>query len=354
MFIFEVGSTTLFALGIEAKQDAWIVILASLLVGLAFIWIYTELQSKFPDKNLAEILIAILGKPCGTLLAINYSIYWLYPACRNLREFGELIVITSLQDTPLTIVLLIFMLASIYVLALGIQVLARTGEITMPVIASFFMGMFLMIILSGRVDWQSLQPVLSHGIKPVLSAVYPTVSIFPFGEIFIFSMYWCYADRQHRVRKATMAAAAASGILLAATLIIDVTVLGVPYTASATIPLFEVIKLINIGDILTNLDALGIIIIFLGGFYKMSLLFYGIVSIYNTLFKTKNSKILLISTGFLVLWVAVVFEPSYIFHRTQLFPFDTDYFYPAFLHVIPVLLLLIHWIKKKSAPFQIK
>ena len=351
MFIFEIGSTTLFALGIDAKQDAWLVILTSLLIGLAFIWIYTELQNKFPAKNLVEIMIEILGKPLGILLSINYSLYWLYPACRNLREFGESIVITSLQDTPLTVVLLIFMLASIYLLALGIKVLARTSEITMPVILGFFISLLAMIILSGKIDLKSLQPVMSNGLKPVLALAYPTVATFPFGEIFIFIMYWRYADRPNMVRKATMLAVIAAGILLAVIMIMDVSVLGVAYTSSATIPLFEVIKIINIGDILTNLDAIGVIIIFLGGFYKMSLLFYGIVLIYTTIFKKINRKIWLILIGILVLWVAVVFEPSYIYHRSWLYPFDVNYFYSQFLHIIPVLLLLICWVKNKTTSF---
>ncbi len=36
IMIFEIGSTTLFALGIGAKQDAWIVIITASLVGFFY------------------------------------------------------------------------------------------------------------------------------------------------------------------------------------------------------------------------------------------------------------------------------------------------------------------------------
>ena len=135
MFIFEVGSTTLFALGIAAKQDAWIVILVALLIGLVFIWIYTELQNLFPSKNYVEIIIAILGKKIGIPLALLYAAYWLWPAARNLREFGELISMTLLPETPLSVILFIFILISLYALLKGVEVIARTSEIIMPLIA---------------------------------------------------------------------------------------------------------------------------------------------------------------------------------------------------------------------------
>jgi Spore germination protein. len=91
MVIFEIGSTTLFALGIKAEENAWLAILIAMCIGLAFNWIYTEQQKDFPDKNYVEILIEVLGRWVGTPLALLYAVYWLWPAARNLREFGELI-----------------------------------------------------------------------------------------------------------------------------------------------------------------------------------------------------------------------------------------------------------------------
>lgn len=348
MFIFEVGSTTLFALGIDAKQDAWIVILVALLIGLVFIWIYTELQNAFPGKNYVEIIISILGEKIGIPLALLYAVYWLWPAARNLREFGELIGTTLLPQTPLIVILFIFILLSLYALLKGLEVFAHTSEIIMPLIIFSLISLFIMIFLSVDVDFKNLKPVLSEGLKPVLKAAYPSVSLFPFGEILIFSMYWCYADEKKAIRKTTMLAAILSGVLLSMSLIINITVLGVKYTSISTIPLIETIKLINVGNIITHVDTLGILLIFLGGFYKMSLFLNGIVLVLVTVFKIKNYNFTLVLSSFFLLWVAIVFEPSYVYHRWML-QFDTNYFYIVFLQIIPVLLLLIYWIKKKRS-----
>jgi spore germination protein KB len=345
MFLFEIGSTTLFALGIDAKQDAWLVILVALIIGLAFIWVYTELQRKFPEQNYIEIIISILGRGFGIPLALLYAVYWLWPAARNLREFGELITIVALPEESLAAILFLFILLSLYVLLSGIEVLGRTSLITLPIILIFMLSIFILIYLSGVADFNNIRPIMANGIKPVLKTAYPNVAIFPFGEILICSMFWCYTEEEKLIRKTAMLVIILSGLLLSFTLFFDVSVLGDYYTSVTRIPLLRIIRVVDVG-ILTNIDIIGIVIIFLGGFYKMSIFLYGVARVVATVFNVKNYSRLLTITGFFLLWVAIVFEPSYVFHRWMT-PFDTNYFYITFLHIIPLLLLFINWIKER-------
>jgi spore germination protein KB len=347
MFIFEVGSTTLFALGIKAKQDAWLAILAAMVIGLFLVWIYTELQKDFPDKNFVEIINFILGKWLGIPLSLLYISFWLWPTARNLREFGELILLTILPNTPLNMILLTFMMSSLYIILLGIQVIGRTSEITMPLIVFFILSLFIMLLISGNVHLKNLSPVLAKGIKPVLSAAYPTIANFPFGEILIFSMYWCYLDDKTIIRKITIHAVVLSGLLLSFTLAIYVSALGTEYTTISTIPFIEVVKMIDIGEFLTNLDAISACVIFLGGFYKMTIYLNGITIALATTLKIKNSKLLTVIVAFFVLWISIIFEPNYTYHK-WMSPFDANFFNTPFLHVIPLLLLLIYWIRKRT------
>jgi spore germination protein (amino acid permease) len=345
MFIFEVGSTTLFALGISAKQDAWIVILLALLIGLGFIWIYTELQNAFPDRNYVQIILAILGKKFGIPFILLNVLGCIWHCARNLREFGELIIITTLPETPLWVILFVFLSVSIYAMLKGVETLARVSEMVMPVILIFIISLYVLVYISGDVDFKKLTPVLGNGVKPVLK-VLPEVVMFPFGEMFVFLMYWNYANEKNVVRKTAMKAVLWSGILLCLSLIIYITVLGPKYASIATIPLVETIRLVNIGNIISNIDAIGVIIIFLGGFFKMSIYLNAIVLILTTLFKIKNYKLIVILASIFMLWFSIVFEPSYAYHQ-WMFPFDARYFAIAYCNILPLLLLIIYWIKKK-------
>lgn len=349
MFTFEVGSTTLFALGINAKQDAWIVILLALLIGLGFAWIYTELQGAFPDKNYVEMIFTILGKRLGIPLALLYVLDCLWHVARNVREFGELTVMTILPKTPMWIIIFLFIAVGVYTLSKGVEVLARASEIIMPIILLFMLIVYVLIYMSGNIDFRNMMPILGNGIKPIIKTL-PSVVMFPFGEIFIFLMYWHYVNEKSAVRKTVMKALFWSGILLCLSLIIDISVLGAKYTSISTIPMVATMKLVNIGDVINRIDAIGIIIIIFGGFFKMCIYLNAIIMILTTVFKIKNYKIVLILFSVFLLWFSIVFEPSYAYH-IWMFPFDTHYFTIIYSNVFPALLLLIYWIKKKRLEF---
>ncbi|MBZ4644890.1 MAG: spore germination protein [Petroclostridium sp.] len=148
IILFEIGSTTLFALGIDAKQDAWIAILVAMLIGFVLLWLYTGLQKYFPEKNFAQIIITLLGKVIGMPLVFFYGLYFIYISTRNFRDFGELLVSTFLVETPQIFILIIFMLVVLYILFLGLETMGRTSEIMLPTILFFIIGTYIMIYFS--------------------------------------------------------------------------------------------------------------------------------------------------------------------------------------------------------------
>ncbi len=61
----QIGSINLWALGIKAGQDAWIVILFSMLISLGFIWVYTSLHRNYSSDNFAGLSVVFLSKVIG-------------------------------------------------------------------------------------------------------------------------------------------------------------------------------------------------------------------------------------------------------------------------------------------------
>ncbi|WP_285440682.1 GerAB/ArcD/ProY family transporter [Clostridium autoethanogenum] len=77
----------------------------------------------------------------------------------------------------------------------------------------FMLSIYILIYISRDVDFKKLTPVLGNDIKPILQTL-PSVVMFPFGEIFIFLMYWHYFNDKSSVRKTTSKAVLYLGILL--------------------------------------------------------------------------------------------------------------------------------------------
>ncbi|UTR15024.1 spore germination protein [Salipaludibacillus sp. LMS25] len=73
---FLIGSTTLFALGIGAGKDAWLVILLEGVIGGGLLWVYTQFPKLYPHQPFSYILEQIIGKKLATLLLIVYCAYF--------------------------------------------------------------------------------------------------------------------------------------------------------------------------------------------------------------------------------------------------------------------------------------
>ncbi|OPJ59661.1 GerAB/ArcD/ProY family transporter [Clostridium oryzae] len=348
IMLFEIGSSTLFALGISAKQDAWIAIILALLIAYVLLAIYIKLQNKFPKKNFIEILILVLGSPIGIALSILYGAFFIYCSSRNMHDFGLLMQMTFLNKTPVIVIHGILMVTSLYIIFLGLKVLARTSEIMFPTVIFFITLSFILVLASAKVDFKELSPILSNGIKPILNTVFPDLVNFPFGEVFVFSMYWCYMNKDINKYKISAIALTFAGMLIMLSTIITISALGVGYTSIATIPLLDMIKMINIGNFLTNLDALGVTIIFIGGFYKMLIFFYGAVLSFSTIFKMKNIKTITIICGAFVVLYSSKFEPSYAYHIWLGHKISLPYLFNTYQVILPPLILIIYYLKNKA------
>lgn len=342
----QIGSTNLWALGIKAKQDAWIVILISMIAGLGLLWVFIELSSKYPEDHIAGIAIKLLGNIIGWPLAFMYFLLLAFNATRNVSEFGDLINMTFLQETPSFVISILFTFTIIYILFKGIEPLARMTEIILPVTILLIISIYILAILSGPFDLKNLTPVFESGPKPILDSLFPVGINFPFGDAFIFIQIWRCTDSKDYIKKTSFLAVILSGLLLTLTTIIMITTIGPTLAADFTIPFLEIIKLINIGDIITNLDAIGVILIFIGGFYKAAFNFYAAALIISYLFKIKNTRWVLIPFGVFILWYSRIYEPNYPFHKEYLVPQFWQQQMP-FFDIIPILLLFIYILKER-------
>ncbi|MFC0559442.1 GerAB/ArcD/ProY family transporter [Halalkalibacter alkalisediminis] len=342
---FEVGSTTLFALGIGAERDAWIVVVSATLIGLGLAWVYTEIPTYYPNQNFSEILNAVIGKKLAIPLLLLFGLYFYSQASHNFYEFGVLIRLTALPLTPLMLILFLFILVMIYILSLGFEVFARTCEILVPYLLLFLITVFILALFSGQFDFDALYPTLANGVQPILEEL-PRVIAFPFGEMVVFLMFWHYVKDQDKIRKTTFLAVGLSACLLMISLIVMLSVLGPKLTANAEIPLLETILAINIAEIITNLDSIAVFIMFIGGFYKTTLHFWGFCLAVTWLCNGKKGKWILVISGL----------PLPLFSNYRFQGFDVQRWIGTEMGIktillfsfLPVLILLIIFMKNKA------
>ncbi len=72
IILFQIGSTPLFELGIKANQDAWLVVVTSMLLGLMLLFLFLAIQRREPEKNLSQLLTQYFGSFVGKFLLLLY------------------------------------------------------------------------------------------------------------------------------------------------------------------------------------------------------------------------------------------------------------------------------------------
>jgi spore germination protein KB len=348
ILLFELGSALLIPLAVEAKQDAWIAILLGTGGGCLLYIVYFQLYRYYPNQLPTEYMEKIIGKMAGKILAFGYILYFTYIAARVLRDFGMMLLTFAYQETPLLIVNALLLLVIVYTVRKGIEVLARAGEILF--IFMYFLAItgFILIIASGLIDLTHLKPLFEEGLKRIIKVTFTQSLYVPFGEMIVFSMILPYLDNQKSVKRIGLLAIGLSGINLAIVSIVNISVLGIDLNLRSQFPLLTTIQSIRVADFLERLDVFFMIALIIGGFFKISIFFYGAIMGLSSLFKVDSPSRLAFPIGFVILIFSITIASNIAEHIEEGLKLV-----PVILHVpfqigIPCMLLVVAFFKNRK------
>ncbi|MBB3126647.1 spore germination protein KB [Paenibacillus rhizosphaerae] len=344
MILFLIGTTPLYELGVGAKQDAWLVVIVAMLAGLLLLLVYLFIQKGNEDRNLFEILNQHLGRILGTIVTVAYIFYFSYESMRNTREFGDIINISFLPKTPLSLLMLIMILLSAYAIFKGTEVFFRVVEFLLPFTIFGYFLIFLMFIVSKNIHLERLQPVLEHGIMPVIREAIPKVISFPFGEVVVFLAFWKHLNNKKNLSKLSIFSYLFVGILLLIFNLLNLTILSPQILSITTLPMLRSVRLIEIADFLERLDPVIILLIYIGIFVKMTAFYLGAVIGLSYLIKISHKKLTIIVGAFI--YTISFAAPNFIYHTWIGFTRNLMYDFPVFQIWIPLGLAAVVMMKR--------
>lgn len=345
--LFEIGSSSLIGLATDAKQDAWISLIIALSMGCILFYIYIKLFEMFPDLPFTHYIQNILGKYAGILLALIYTIYFIYIAGRVLRDFEELLVISLYNATSLISIGILMSFLVMYAVYKGFETFGRVNEF------SFYLIMLIIVVVIGfelvgkLFHINNLRPVLESGWKPVIHAAFPLTVTFPFGEIITFTMLMPHLRKPELALKVGMPAMIFAGFLLTTLTLVNIMILGVDVLGRATYPILTAVSYINIANFIQRLDSLIVIVMVLGGFMKVAVFFFCAVIGASDLFRVKKRDQLTYPIAVIIVLSSVWMAPNYLEHYKEGLDVVPYYLHVPLQIVVPIALLAIAIIQKK-------
>jgi len=346
IILFEIGSTPMFLLGIEAGRNAWIALLLGSAAGLLVLVSSLYLQRLSGRMDWTGMLLHYLGRWLGGSIAVLYIAILAYESMRNVRDFGEMARGTIMPQTPMWLIMGVVAAISCYAVRQGAGVLFRTFELLFPAVAVSYAGIVLLFFFSGLPNYHRLKPVMEDGIGPVIAHAIPELISFPFGQMFVFLLFWSSARDTRGAARASMAAYGAVSVFLVGMSAITLSILGADVSAIVMYPFIEAVQLIQIATFMERVDILVTLLVFFGLFVKLSVFYLASNRIASRLFGV-SERVTAAWIG-IAIYAAAFLEPNETFHLWLGLELQTQYawMYPI---VFPLLLLAIALVRRRKA-----
>jgi len=281
----------------DARQDAWLSVLAATVMALVIVRVVVSLSLRFPGKALCEYAEDILGKVLGKIVCLLYIwLFFLYVGSGTVREFDFFLVTVLMPETPMLAFGITVVAVAAYAIRNGLEVLCRFNWLFIPV-TGLLAIIFLLAIPQMKVA--RLLPVIDTGLVPIIqSSVEPTMWL---GEIVVLAMLIPYLNKPQEAHRVAMLSVLLCGFLLTVSTLEALLVFGPDHTAIWTYPIYNVIRIISIANFLERLESVLVVFWVLGGIVKIGVFYYVAVLGSAQCFGLRDYRPLVLPVGVILL-----------------------------------------------------
>lgn len=343
MVLFQLGTTIIFGFAASSGRDAWIAQLISIACGVLEVLMFSAITRLQPGLTLVEWFPAQFGRWLGVPIAWMYPLLFIYGAARIITDLRDLFQATILRQTHPLLYLSIFVAVAGYAVFAGIEVLGRIALFWLPVFLFAIIVEAILLFSTGYVHFEHLQPVLYEGWGRIWKNVWPLGVTQSFGETLIFAMVWTSLKKPDRILQTSVTALLLSGSCIAMLNIFAICVFGEEVFMRSMYPLYLLLRQINIGNFLENLDVLGVLYFCITSFFKLSIYLYAVAKGIQQLMLLQTYRKVILPAAILILFVGMTMATSQQEHlEVGLNIYPRTLWVPMLL-MLPAFLLVVIW-----------
>ncbi|AKN31385.1 spore gernimation protein [Clostridium carboxidivorans P7] len=344
LIIYIIGSTLIIGIGGEAKNDAWISGIASIIMFIPMLLVYSRILVLFQGKDLFDILCIIFGNTLGKIISLLYIWYAFHLGALVLRNFGEFINVLAMPETPMFVSLFCLGLVCIVAVKLGIEVIGRTIAYFIPLI--FFTFIVIQLISIHQLHLNYIKPILGNGIISILKGGFSAFS-FPFAETVLFIGIFNSLKTKKSPLKVYL-----YGVLISASIIIIVTIRNIAILGNKVgnfyFPSYEAVSMIRVGDFIQRAEVTVAMTFVFGALIKSSICLLVSCKGIGKLFKLSDYRSIVIQTGLLMIYFSYIVYDNIMTMEYWAFKVYSYYAFP-FQVILPVIIWILAEIKVRKA-----
>lgn len=327
---------------ILADRDAWLSSALGLLIGMLVVYLLSAVGNLYPRLTLVGTNEMIWGKWLGNTISFAFLLFALLTTAAILREIGDFLTTYILVETPIEIIMILFLSITIMGACLGLDTLAKTSELVFPWFISLFF--VFVILLLPKIEIENIQPILENGMKPALYGSFRNFN-YPFVELVVFLMFIPNIQPTKGIQKGFALGALIGGMVLLIVVTLSILVLGPSITKNLTFPGYTLAIRISTAHAIQRIEAILAIMWFVTIYFKLTFYFYTSNLVMVQLFRLQSSQILLVPLAVFMVPLAISIGPnlSYFMALGKTWP----YFNMTFGLLLPLFLLVGYTVRKR-------
>lgn len=268
IILFILGSTLVLGTGGQARTDLWLAIILAVLFSFPLFTIFARLLSLFPDKNLYDIVHAVLGNIIGKIVTLIYIWFTFHLGTLVLTNFGYYLITVDLPLTPMIVPILFMVLLCIWGVKEGLEVLGRISKFVLILIILLIILTIGLLAPQWRIE--HILPPLCHGWKTLFSGTVSAIS-FPFAEIIVLLGVFAPFKRKMMPYKVFWLGLLIGGVCIFVTSLSDILVLGGELYPLSYFPMHVAVSRLKIGDFIQRMEIIPAVAFVICGFIKVSI-----------------------------------------------------------------------------------
>lgn len=323
-------------------SGGWIIVLFAGIISLIGFYFLNSLIHKYPFQSIIQISHNLTGGFLGMVLGIIIFVFFLLITSLMLRKFAESFILAILPRTPISTIMIFFLVLLIYATMLGIETLSRVAWFFGPYLLIALLTILFFALPQGSMS--NLTPVLGTGLLPILK--HSVVHISMFSEILLLGLIAPLVRKQDKIF-----GVGNYSLIIAIFINLVVTLTSIVvfnYVAAGRIifPIFQLARLITYGEFIQRVEAVFVFLWFFTAGIQLGGLFYGSVISFAETFHIKEYRPLTFPIALIVLTLSIL--PASMTDTILLNDFTLSNYYWGTALGIPFLLWFISIFTKKG------
>ena len=326
---------------ILSGNAAWIQCIFVSLISFFIYMITIKLYEKLGKINIIQACEKTGGKTLKIIVGLIISVILFSNLSITTRSFPESIKIVLLPLTPIKLLILVFLVISAIGSFMGIYSIGRIHSLFIPIVG-IIMLLFAFLLIPYA-DINNIFPILGTGTQNVF--LYGLESISIFQDLIVLFILMPLCENFNQIKKSSKTAIIISATVSTTIILLYNLIYSYPASSEFLFPVYNMTRLIRIGDFFQRLEAFFEFIWSISIFLYSSTYIFAICYLWKEIFDLKYYKPLILPVTIII--GALSFVPSSMVDLLLAGEFIAKVSMPvAFL--IPIIISLSYRIKNRK------